>query len=894
MAPVLILGETGTGKTLLARTMHSASVRMDSPFVAINCAAIPDSLLETEVFGHERGAFTDAHHAKPGLFQAAHQGTLFLDEIGAMALGLQAKLLTAIEDRAVRRVGGTRSEPVDVWILSATSEDLSQASRERRFREDLYHRLAAVTLRLPSLRERHGDIVALAEHFLSRFCREYELPPKRLADDAKQALQSYPWPGNVRELANVMERIALLTERVSVTAADLSLPSYGVNLSPTFKTDLPGRPSALLRASVGDFEREQLLSALWAAEGNLSRAASILGIPRNTLRYRLEKHGLRSAAALRSDPQEAGRRLRDDSGPRRDRASDSLSAHGRQGMGFLWVRVVDADAITPSANALELVTSLLQKAAAFGGTPEQLDGLTTLITFGFRDMVEPTARAMQAFVACRQTASTLDRTVSLQGIIHFAECEVVGREPWGISDTDRTRVLAEIHRLAVDIGHSALIVTEDAVPFLERELGPTARRTASPPPGEEARAKAVRLETPPSRPSIAVLPFRNLSDQPDETYFSDGITDDIITGLSRLHWLFVIARYSTLVYRETPTSVRRIREDLGVRYLLEGTVRRSADRLRVTACLADADAGNAIWSERYEGSAADLFTFQDTITNRVVGSLDTRIRLHEETLALQRRGESLDAYDYILRALHCFYRSSREDFFKAGELLEQAVRLDETSARAWAWRAWWFNRLIGQGWSARPRDDGQRAIELAETALEWDRDDPFALAVAGHLAAFLSRGYAGALRRFERSLEINPGSAFTWGISAATFCYIGEPKTALERVAYALKLSPFDPLNFSFMGLAGFAEMLRGNYEEGVTWAQRSRRENPAFSANLRVLTACLAHLDRIDEARQVAREFLAIESNFRLGDFVRQYPLADAKHLQSYVTALRNAGLPD
>ena len=173
LPPVLILGETGTGKGLVAEVIHGTGPRAGTPFVDVNCAAIPDTLLEAELFGFERGAFTDARQAKPGLLQMAHRGTIFLDEIGLMPDALQVKLLKALEERAVRRLGGTRSEPVDVWVLAATSEDLQAAIRTRRFREDLYHRLAVVTLRLPPLRERGTDILLLARHYLGRACVDY-------------------------------------------------------------------------------------------------------------------------------------------------------------------------------------------------------------------------------------------------------------------------------------------------------------------------------------------------------------------------------------------------------------------------------------------------------------------------------------------------------------------------------------------------------------------------------------------------------------------------------------------------------------------------------------------------------------------------------------------------
>src|SRR5215813_11879068 len=222
---ILIWGETGTGKGLVARTIHRAGPRSGGPYVDVNCAAIPEQLLEAELFGFERGAFTDARRAKAGLFQIAHRGTIFLDEVGLLPEALQAKLLKVIEERAVRRLGGTVNEAVDAWVVSATNMDLRAATRDRRFREDLYHRLAVVTLRLPPLRERGTDVVRLAEHFLAAACAEYGLAPKSFAPDAQAALGTYAWPGNVRELSNTMERVALLVDAPVVTAAMLDLSS---------------------------------------------------------------------------------------------------------------------------------------------------------------------------------------------------------------------------------------------------------------------------------------------------------------------------------------------------------------------------------------------------------------------------------------------------------------------------------------------------------------------------------------------------------------------------------------------------------------------------------------------------------------------------------------------
>jgi transcriptional regulator with AAA-type ATPase domain/tetratricopeptide (TPR) repeat protein len=285
---VLIEGETGTGKGLLARLIHRGGPRPDGPFVDVNCAAIPETLLEAEMFGFERGAFTDARRAKPGLFQAANRGTIFLDEVGLLSEALQAKLLKVLEERSVRRLGSTRDELVDVWILTATNEDLRAAIRERRFREDLYHRLAVLTLSLPPLRARGDDVLLLAEHYLGRACADYGVSAKTLAADARGALRAYGWPGNVRELANLMERVALLSSDTDVTADVLGLPGMVAPVAPS----APAVPVAAA-SSLDDAVRDRVIEALRQTSWNISRTAALLGISRNTLRARIEKYGLR-------------------------------------------------------------------------------------------------------------------------------------------------------------------------------------------------------------------------------------------------------------------------------------------------------------------------------------------------------------------------------------------------------------------------------------------------------------------------------------------------------------------------------------------------------------------------------------------------------------------------
>ncbi len=293
---VLIRGETGSGKEMVARAIHFGSARAKGPFVEINCAAIPSTLLEAELFGYEKGAYTDARTAKPGLFEAADGGTLFLDEIGHMELGLQVKLLKAIEEKTVRRVGGVRPKSFNVRIVAATNRNLEAAIAEGAFRSDLYYRIKALTLEVPPLRSRGSDIALLARHFLERYTRQYGLPATRLTPEAEAALLAYSWPGNVRELAHLIERAILLHEGPTIAAEHLGLPARNI-LAPVQVAS----GGVQVDFSVGGIqldavERQLILEALQASNWNRGRAAHLLGISKETLRYRMEKYQLHPPA----------------------------------------------------------------------------------------------------------------------------------------------------------------------------------------------------------------------------------------------------------------------------------------------------------------------------------------------------------------------------------------------------------------------------------------------------------------------------------------------------------------------------------------------------------------------------------------------------------------------
>jgi transcriptional regulator with AAA-type ATPase domain/tetratricopeptide (TPR) repeat protein len=470
---VLIEGETGTGKGLLARVIHRAGPRARGPFVDVNCAAIPETLLEAELFGFERGAFTDARRSKPGLFQAAHRGILFLDEVGLLPEPLQAKLLKVLEEQAVRRLGATQSEPVDVWVVSATNADLAGAVRQRAFREDLYHRLAVVRLRLPPLRERGRDVLALAERFLARACAAYGLAPRRLAPDAGAALLAYPWPGNVRELGNVMERVALLAEEELVTAGLLGLPVVDAG---------PGRPPSA-PPPVDEVLAQHLAEALERTGWNISRTAALLGLARNTVRARIARFGLQPVEPGRARPGPGRARGPRSAAPPVTPAPPSQAAPAavsairweRRRVTLLRASVAgdaDPEALGETSRALDLVTD---KVRAFGGRVQEVGGTWLGAAFGLEPGEDAAGRAAHAAMAIQKglhrlaTPDVAPRALRVG--LHVADL-LVATTPDGPSmDADAARgAWAALAALAEAAPPGAVLVSAGAAPFLGRHF----------------------------------------------------------------------------------------------------------------------------------------------------------------------------------------------------------------------------------------------------------------------------------------------------------------------------------------------------------------------------------------------------------------------------------------
>jgi DNA-binding NtrC family response regulator/tetratricopeptide (TPR) repeat protein len=484
LPPVLIEGETGTGKGLLARLLHKAGPRPQGPFVDVNCAAIPETLLEAEMFGFERGAFTDARRAKPGLFQAANRGTIFLDEVALLSEGLQAKLLKVLEERSVRRLGATRDEPIDVWILTATNEDLKAAIPARRFREDLYHRLAVLTLTLPPLRSRGDDVMLLAEHYLGRACADYGVSNKTLSPDARAALRAYPWPGNVRELANLMERVVLLSSDPEVTADVL-----GLTLAVTAEPPAPAPGVASGGASsLDDAVRDRVVEVLRQTSWNISRTAAVLGISRNTLRARIEKYGLRSGEAPAPSAPAPVRRA----APSAPRSTSSLAPAPvpastvpaptltplrweRRRVTLLRASLIAASVPEVLLETGRVIELLLDKIQSFGGRIEGRSPTGVIGAFGLDPTEDAPSQAAHAAMAIQKAVDRSRRDgaagPAIKVAIHTAQVLVgQGAGPPELDLEGKQAVLGALDGLIERGGPDTVLVSDATAPFLERSF----------------------------------------------------------------------------------------------------------------------------------------------------------------------------------------------------------------------------------------------------------------------------------------------------------------------------------------------------------------------------------------------------------------------------------------
>jgi adenylate cyclase len=393
--------------------------------------------------------------------------------------------------------------------------------------------------------------------------------------------------------------------------------------------------------------------------------------------------------------------------------------------------------------------------------------------------------------------------------------------------------------------------------------------------------------------SIAILPFRTPEKELEQSYFGEGLVEDIIGAIAGLEDLLVISRNSTLAYREKGTDIRQIGDDLGVRYILSGSVRRSPRFLRVHAELATADDGAVIWAQSFDAEIGDLFEIQDHITAQIVGMIAPRIRAAEIERAFLKRPESMDAYDHFLQALSLLFRLERADFANAGVLLRRAIALDDSYATSYALTAEWHGLRVGQGWSPDPESDRREALRLAQAAVDRDPNNIRAITLLAHYRSYLFKDFDGALALFKRALSISPNNAWAWGLSAPTHSYIGDGQSAIARTERALRLSPRDLLAFYYHTSLCIAHYTIGNYEEAVQWGQTALSENPRFTAAAWPTAAALGAMGKKDAAGDITQILRRVNPRVRASVHASRYPYRDIARRKLLEQHLLAAGLP-
>ena len=399
----------------------------------------------------------------------------------------------------------------------------------------------------------------------------------------------------------------------------------------------------------------------------------------------------------------------------------------------------------------------------------------------------------------------------------------------------------------------------------------------------------------PDKPSLAVLPFQNLSGDPEQEYFVDGVVEEIITAISRLPWLFVIARNSSFAYKGKSPDLRQVGRELGVRYVLEGSVRKAGNRVRITGQLIDTTSGAHIWADRFDGALDDIFELQDQVASSVVGAIEPKLRQSEIERAARKPTESLDAWDLYLRALAQFHKYTEESVREAIALLHRTLAMDAAYAPAAAMIGWCrgFQRI--QGWGLVSDAEVAQAVRLARQALETGKDDPDALWMGGWAISHLAGDKATGESAVDRALLLNPNSAYAWMARGGLSYMQNRPAPAIEAYQHAIRLSPLDPLGYLFTCGLAFGNTIAGEYAEALLWADRSLREMPRSRAAINLKVILYVLLGRMDEARQWLGRLREIVYGLTIAGY-REFlgPILAPEVLALYIEALRKAGLPE
>lgn len=453
-----------------------------------------------------------------------------------------------------------------------------------------------------------------------------------------------------------------------------------------------------------------------------------------------------------------------------------------------------------------------------------------------------------------------------------------------VSAESLTRCISDI-RAALQDGESRIVKT---VP--RRGYRFAAPITASDTTAINGVANGAAVLPTPDGPSIAILPFSNLSGDPEQDYFADGVVEEITIALSRFKWLFVISRNSSFAYKNKAVDIKQIGRELGVRYVLEGSVRRNADQVRISGQLIDAASGIHLWAERFEGDLGDIFSLQDEMTSNVISAIEPKMWKTEIEHAV-RRPNDLKAYDLVLRAFPHFYSMTREGIATALQLFSRALEIDARYGLAanMACECHYLNTSLG--WAADPKSEIEKAWRFSRLALDIDESDAEILATAGRMTAYLTGDREAAMAMADRAISLNANSAVAWMHRGWTCIYAEQPDEALRSLERAIRLSPLDPALYLMLTGTAFANISLHRFEAAVAASRRAIHQTDKFAPTFRCLAVALVHLGRQEEAIVAAKQLLNLEPGFRISEFLNRSHRYQPDH---FINGLRKAGLPE
>jgi len=534
------------------------------------------------------------------------------------------------------------------------------------------------------------------------------------------------------------------------------------------------------------------------------------------------------------------------------------------------------------------------------GRVVKLMGDGALIEFASAVDAVECAVVLQGAMEAANAGVAEDRRIVLRVGINLGDVMVEGGDLYG----DGVNIAARLEAIAdpggVLISQAVMDHVRGKVKLGFEDLGERRLKNMAEPvrvyrAGSIAGAAAeLRRPERPAKLSIAVLPFDNMSGDAEQEYFADGMVEDIITALARFDQLFVIARNSSFTYKGRAVDVRQVAKELGVRFVLEGSVRKAGGRVRITGQLIDASTGAHLWADKFDGAMEDVFELQDRITARVVGAIEPTLRKAEIERARRHPVENLDAYDLYLRALPHVYAFRPDENLSALKLLERAIELEPSYASALAYAAWCHEQRIVRGWPPSIEDEPQIAIALARRALAAGADDSVALVVAGFVLVMVARDYDAGLDAVRRALERNPGSGFIGFLAGTAITFGGDPEEGLTHCEQAMALSPLDPGFFMYLTIAGLDHLFGGRPDKALELAKRSVSLYPDWDSTYWLLIPAYVQLGRLDEARKAMAKLETLSPGSTVSGFRRRLPIRNQATLEMVLEGLRQAGLPE